>query len=174
MTQASPVHVHPPKIELFDIAARTNTDPKGFVRPVEIYREEPWGLYMGRHSDHPNFHYLESWVLPELGLRASKLYFNPGVTRNQDVYVDVGVFTRESATLWKSVDHYLDLLVRTGREVELVDVDELLAAHTTGLLDTAECQAAIANATAAIDGMAAHGHCMEAWLASRGMILTWR
>lgn len=174
MTQASTVHVHPPKIEYFDIAARTNTDPKGFVRPVEVYREEPWGLYMGRHSDHANFHYLESWVLPELSLRASKLHYNPGVDQWQDVYVDVGVFTRESATLYKSVDHYLDLLVRTGREVELVDVDELLAAHVDGLLDTTACQAAIQHATAAIDGMAAHGHSLEGWLASRGMTLTWR
>ena len=57
-------HIHRPKVETFDIAARTNVDPKGFVRPVEHYREEPWGLYMARHADHPRFHYLESWIIP--------------------------------------------------------------------------------------------------------------
>ncbi|NKX91102.1 DUF402 domain-containing protein [Nocardia coubleae] len=174
MTHASTVHVHPPKIELFDVAAKTNTDPKGFVRPVEVYREEPWGLYMGRHSDHASFHYLESWLLPSLSLRASKLWYNPGIEQWQDVYVDVGVFTRDSPTLWRSVDHYLDLLVRTGRDVRLVDIDELLAAQTDGLLDAEQAQAAIEHAVAAVDGIAAHGYSLEAWLATLGMTLTWR
>ncbi|MFD4441833.1 DUF402 domain-containing protein [Nocardia sp. NPDC058519] len=174
MTQASTVHVHPPKVEYFDVAAKTNTDPKGFVRPVEVYRVEPWGLYMGRHSDHAHFHYLESWVLPELSLRASKLHYNPGVDQWQDIYVDVGEFTRESPTLWRSIDHYLDLLVRTRRDVRLVDIDELLAAYADGLLDAQQCQAAIQHATAAIDGIAAHGYSLENWLSTFGMTLTWR
>lgn len=174
MTQASTVHVHPPKVEYFDIAARTNTDPKGFVRPVEVYREQPWGLYMARRSDHPNFHYLESWVLPEVSLRVTRFHHNPGVDRWQDIYVDIGEFTRESATLWRSIDHYLDLLVRTGRDVRLVDVDELLLAHADGLVDTAQAQAAIEHATAAIDGIAANGYSIETWLATLGMTLTWR
>ncbi|WP_336086802.1 DUF402 domain-containing protein [Nocardia sp. SSK8] len=174
MTQASTVHVHPPKVEYFDIAARTNTDPKGFVRPVEVYREEPWGLYMARHSDHPNFHYLESWIVPELSLRATVFGYNPGVEQWQDIYVDIGEFTRESPTLWRSIDHYLDVLVRTGRDVRLVDIDELLAANTGGQLTPAQCQAAIEHATAAIDGIAAHGYNLENWLAERGMTITWR
>ncbi|MFD3704844.1 DUF402 domain-containing protein [Nocardia sp. NPDC058658] len=174
MTQASTVHVHPPKVEYFDVAAQTNTDPKGFVRPVEIYREQPWGVYMGRHSDHVSFHYLESWILPELSLRASKLHYNPGIEKWQDVYVDVGAFTWESPTLIKGVDHYLDLLVRTGRDVRLVDVDELMAAHSAGLLDSAHCQTAIENATVAVDGIAANGYNFEDWLATLGMTLTWR
>ena len=29
--------------------------------------------------------------------------------------------------MWRSVDHYLDILVRTGQETELLDVDELAA-----------------------------------------------
>lgn len=174
MTQVSTVHVHPPKVEYFDIAARTNTDPKGFVRPVEVYREEPWGLYMGRESDHANFYYLESWVLPELSLRATKFQYNPGIEIWQDIYVDLGAFTRESPTLWRSIDHYLDLLVRTGRDVRLVDVDELLAANADGLLDAADCRSAIEHATAAVDGIAAHGYSLENWLTTLGMNLTWR
>ncbi|MFC4373142.1 DUF402 domain-containing protein [Nocardia halotolerans] len=174
MTQAATAHVHPPKVEYFDLAAQTNTDPKGFVRPVEVYQEQPWGLYMARHSDHPTFHYLESWLLPDLSLRASKLWYNPGIEQYQDIYVDVGSFTRQSETLWRSVDHYLDLLVQTGREVRLVDVDELLAAHADGLLDAADAQSAVEHAVRAIDGMAAHGHSLEPWLATLGVELTWR
>ena len=40
--------MHPPKHETFDLAGRTNTDPKGFVRAVDEYRLCPWGLYMAR------------------------------------------------------------------------------------------------------------------------------
>ena len=36
---------------VFDIADLTNTDPKGFIRAVERYHLEPWGLYMARSAD---------------------------------------------------------------------------------------------------------------------------
>ncbi|APA97644.1 hypothetical protein NS506_03594 [Nocardia seriolae] len=71
------------------------------------------------------------------------------------------------------MDHYLDLVVRQGREVELLDVDELLAAHAAGYLTLTEAQQAIESATATIDGIAAHGHNFEDWLASKGITLTW-
>ncbi|MGZ4561457.1 MAG: hypothetical protein ACXVXJ_10915, partial [Mycobacteriaceae bacterium] len=38
--------MHPPKVETFDVAAGTNTDPKGIVRAVDTYEVHPWGLYM--------------------------------------------------------------------------------------------------------------------------------
>src|SRR5680860_434709 len=75
--------VHPPKVELFDISERTNTDPKGFVRPVDVYLRRPWGLYMARPADHRQFHYLESWLLPSVGLRASIFHFNEDFKRDQ-------------------------------------------------------------------------------------------
>ena len=136
------VQVHPPKVETFDVAARTNTDPKGFVRKVDEYRVEPWGLYMARPSDHAKFHYLESWLLPELGLRASIFHFTPGNERDQNHYLDVGEFT-PGPQHWTSVDHYLDIVIRTGRGVELVDVDELLEAQLEGVLTTDESRRAV-------------------------------
>src|ERR1041384_8670863 len=36
-------HIHPPKVEFFDVAAMSNTDPKGFRRVVEHYRTEDIG-----------------------------------------------------------------------------------------------------------------------------------
>ena len=83
--------IHPPKHETFDLAARTNTDPKGIVRAVDVYTVEPWGLYMARPTPgRAQFHYLESWLLPSLGLRATVFHFNPGHERDQDFYLDVG------------------------------------------------------------------------------------
>ncbi|MFZ2173487.1 MAG: DUF402 domain-containing protein [Rhodococcus sp. (in: high G+C Gram-positive bacteria)] len=165
--------IHPPKVEYFDLLERTNTDPKGFVRPVDHYRVEPWGLYMARTADHPQFHYLESWLLPDLGLRTSIFHFTPYHQRDQDRYVDIGVFTR-GEHVWRSEDHYLDLVLRTGRDTELLDVDELMEAHKLGLLDTGTAKRAVLTAVTAIDAIAAHGYDLDRWLASLGMPIDWR
>ena len=72
-------HLHPPKVEFFDVAAMSNTDPKGFRRVVDEYRLEDWGLFMARRVDrHFQLTYVESWLLPELGLRVSRWQRKPG------------------------------------------------------------------------------------------------
>lgn len=168
-----PAHLHPIKVERFDVAAGTNTDPKGIERAVERYRVRPYGLYMGRTADHPQFDYLESWLLPDARLRVSIFHFRPGFDRDQDRYVDVGEFWREGE-VWHSRDHYLDLVVRTGRGTAVEDVDELFAAVAAGVIDTDDAERAVDTAFTAVDGIAAHGHDVDAWLAARGMPLEWR
>jgi predicted RNA-binding protein associated with RNAse of E/G family len=165
--------MHPPKVERFDVDAGTNTDPKGVVRAVDEYRVLPWGLYLARPADHDSFHYLESWILPGPGLRATVFHFSPGHVRDQDHYVDVGEYTREGA-VWHSVDHYLDLVVRTGVDTVLVDTDELLAAAAEGLLDPGTAELAVRRMVRAVDGIAAHGHDLVGWLSSEGMPISWR
>jgi hypothetical protein len=175
MTQATTTHIHRPKVEYFNVADFTNTDPKGNVRQVDRYRVHPWGLYMARVApDHPNFHYLESWLLPDLGLRATVFHFHPDYDGNQDYYLDIGDFGEVGPKLWKSVDHYLDILVRTGRETELLDADELLAAVADGLISQDDARRAIERSVTTIDGIASHNHSLEDWLASLGITLTWR
>lgn len=164
---------HPPKHETFDLDAHTNTDPKGFLRQVDEYRVEPWGLYMARPADHQRFHYLESWLLPALGLRVSVFHFTPGNEQEWEFYVDIGDFP-DGGRLWRSEDHYLDLLVSTGRGTELLDVDELLDAALAGLIDRRTADAAVHNAAFAIDGIAAHGHDLLAWLAAHGAPIRFR
>ena len=120
--------IHPPKHETFDLRARTNTDPKGIVRAVDDYTVRPWGLYLARPTPgRAQFHYLESWLLPSLGLRATVFHFSPGHERDHDYYLDVGEYTPGPA-VWSSEDHYLDLEVRTNVGLDLADVDELLDA----------------------------------------------
>lgn len=144
------------------------------MRAVDVYRVEPWGLYMARPTPgRPQFHYLESWLLPTAGLRASIFHFNPGHERDQDFYLDVGRFTA-GEHVWTSEDHYLDLVVRSGVGVELEDVDELLDAIRHHLLSTDDGERAIATATTAIDGLAQNKYELGDWLASLGMPLTWR
>jgi uncharacterized protein len=143
------------------------------VRAVDLYTERPWGLYLARPTPgREQFHYLESWLLPELGLRATIFHFNAGHERDQDYYLDVGRFTR-NGDLWTSEDHYLDLVVRTGRDVSLIDVDELMTAVQVGLLSPETADQAVHTATTAIDGLARNGYDLDRWMASRGMVLTW-
>jgi len=144
------------------------------VRAVDEYRVLPWGLYMARETPgRIQFHYLQSWLLPSLGLRANIFHFNPGYERDQDYYLDVGHIT-VGADRWQTEDHYVDLLVRTGRGTELADLDELLEAARMGLLSAEATEAALRRAFVAVDGLAAHGHDLNAWLAGSGMELSWR
>jgi predicted RNA-binding protein associated with RNAse of E/G family len=134
----------------------------------------PWGLYVARPTPgRAQFHYLESWLLPSLGLRATAFHFNSGHERDYDHYLDVGEFT-PSPDVWRSEDHYLDIEVRTGARANLTDIDELLDAVRHGLLTPKVGEQAVRRAVHAIDGLARHDYDLQRWLAAEGMDLTWR
>jgi uncharacterized protein len=144
------------------------------VRAVDEYAVHPWGLYLARPTPgRAQFHYLESWLLPSLGLRATVFHFNPGHERDHDYYLDVGEYT-PGQTRWQSVDHYLDIEVRTAEKARLADVDELLDAVRVGLLAPDVAESAVRRAVAAVDGLARNGYDLTRWLATHGMDLTWR
>ncbi|MGV9827529.1 DUF402 domain-containing protein [Gordonia sp. NPDC003429] len=158
--------IHPPKREVFDVPAMTNTDNKGFVREVDEYRETGFGLYMARPTpDHPRFFYLESWLLPGCGLRANIFHFMPGHRPGQRLYLDVGRFNGpDEHGRWHATDWYLDLVDVPGTPLEMIDVDELFEAHAAGLMSTIDCQEAVAIAARALVGAAEHGHDAQSWL----------
>jgi len=144
------------------------------VRPVDDYVLQPWGLYLARPTPgREQFHYLESWLLPALGLRATVFHVNPGHERGHDYYLDVGEYTPGDG-VWHSRDHYLDIEVRTGVGAELADVDELLEAVRGGQLTPEVAERAVRRAAAALDGLARNGYDLGRWLAGEGMNLTWR
>lgn len=166
--------MHGPKTEVFDLRTGTNTDPKGIVREVEVFTVRPWGLYMARPAPgRAQFHYLESWLLPTLGLRVTNFHFNPGHERDQDFYLDIGRYT-PGPDRWRAEDHYLDLVLRTGRDVALTDTDELVAAAGEGLLAGGDVERAIRTAVTTVDGLARHGYDLDRWLTGHGVTLTWR
>ncbi len=144
------------------------------MRPVDEYAVHPWGLYVARPTPgRAQFHYLESWLLPSLGLRATVFHFSPGHERDQDYYLDVGQYT-PGPEVWHSEDHYLDIVVRTGTSAALTDVDELLDAVRAGLLTPEDAERAVRHAVDAIDGLAGNGYDLSRWLAGKGMQLSWR
>ena len=144
------------------------------MRAVDEYIVTPWGLYMARPTPgRAQFHYLESWLLPSLGLRVSIFHFNPGHERDQDFYLDVGRYTA-GGQVWHSEDHYLDLVVRTGTSVEIEDVDELLTAVRQGLLTPETGEEAVRTALNAVEGLSRNGYDLHRWLSGNGLDLTWR
>jgi predicted RNA-binding protein associated with RNAse of E/G family len=164
--------VHPPKVEVFDIAAMTNTDPKGFVRVVDEYRVEDFGLYMARPVDgHPEISYFYSWLLPRLGLRVSRWGAHHDRGFDHDFYLDV--VDIETGPAWRTTDLYLDILVRTGHGQRLLDTDEALAALSAGWIDHEAAERAFLRAFHAADGIAAAGWRVEHWLADQGLPATW-
>ncbi|MDQ7805627.1 DUF402 domain-containing protein [Amycolatopsis sp. A133] len=166
--------LHPPKIEVFDPAARVNIDPKGIHREVEEFREEPFGLYLARPTPgRAQFHYLESWLVPRLGLRFTDFWFSPGHERDQDFYLDV-VRVRRDGPRWIATDLYVDIVLKDKLSLRVIDTDELLEAHAAGLVTAEDAQYALETTYAAVEGLAAHGYDLTAWLATLDITLTWR
>lgn len=165
---------HPPKLETFDVATRINTDPKGVQRAVERFRVTPFGLYMARPTPgRRQFHYLESWLLPELGLRITDFWFNPGHTRDQDFYLDV-VDVQSDGSVWRVTDLYLDLVLRDKRGIEVLDAEELIAAVQAKLLSEAAAHRALQTSFGTIAALAEHGYDLRGWLSARGIEPTWQ
>jgi predicted RNA-binding protein associated with RNAse of E/G family len=166
--------IHPPKTETFDIATGINTDPKGIAREIEEFRVEDFGLYVARPTPgRTQFSYLESWLLPGLGLRLTDFWFTPGHERDQDFYFDV-VSVEVTGKVWHTTDWYLDLALREGRGLEVLDTDELLAASTAGLVTPAQAGEALDIVYRTVEGLAAHGYRLHNWLSGLGIALTWR
>src|SRR5256885_16338024 len=120
--------MHPPKHETFDLRARTNTDPKGIVRAVDEYVVRPWGLYLARPTPgRAQFHYLESWLVPGLGLRFTDFWFTPGHERDQDFYLDV-VRVHRDGPRWVATDLYVDIGLKDKPSLRGIDHDALMYA----------------------------------------------
>ena len=166
--------MHPPKVSTFDVPGRVNIDNKGLARPVEEYRETPFGLYMSRAMvNRPTAAWMETWLLPDLGIAVTDWWWKPGHEREQDYYVDICEIVRDSGR-WVLTDHYLDIVVRNGLSAEVIDVDEFVAAVALGLLEPAAAEAAMHRTHHAVDALAAHDHDLDAWLATLGVVLDWR
>ncbi len=164
--------LHPVKQETFDTASKINTDPKGYLREVDTFRVTDFGLYMARGANHPQFGYLESWLLPELGLRANIFHYREGEEREQDFYFDVADIETDGE-VWRTRDLYVDLVSLTGNPIDVQDIDELAAATSAGFISAEEAEKAIDVTLNAVEGITRHGDDAMEWLRTLGIELTW-
>lgn len=174
MTTPPQPDLHPIKQETFDTAEAVNVDPKGFLRAVDTYTVTDFGLYMARGANHPRFGYLESWLLPQLGLRANVFHFREGVDARQDYYIDIAAIDADpERKVWHTRDLYVDLVSVTGEPVDVLDIDELAAACSAGLISAEEAERAIETTLRAVEGITRNGDDPMTWLRSLGIELTW-
>ncbi|WP_426718206.1 DUF402 domain-containing protein [Corynebacterium auriscanis] len=168
------IDLHPIKTETFDIANQINIDPKGNQRHVDRYEVNNGCLYMGRVADHPDFSYLESWLLPEHNLRVSRFHFREGFKPSQELYVDIALITQESthdSAVWTTRDLYVDLVSHNDGTWDLLDLDELGAAVESGYITAKEAATALITTQSAIDGISTQG--FAGWIESLGVVMTW-
>ncbi|WP_405180562.1 DUF402 domain-containing protein [Nocardia sp. NBC_01377] len=165
--------VRRPLVEYFDLADLTCTDSRGYITSVDRCHRESWGLYISRAADRPERRHTETWLLPDLGIRATREHTRPARFGKHDYRLDIGEFSEVTPKRWRATDLYLDVVVRQGRPAELHGAEQLLAAHAAGFLDAAGARRAFDRATKVVDGCASHEHDLEQWLASEGIVLTW-
>jgi predicted RNA-binding protein associated with RNAse of E/G family len=174
VASAPPAPTHGPKVEIFDVESHLNIDNKGFVRSVADYRMLPFGLYMSREVvARESASWLESWILPKLGLRVSRWAWNRGFAEDYDFYIDI-VDVEPGGPRWRATDLYLDITVKTGAASVLLDVEEFLDAVRLGLLPVALAARALDASHRALAGLARYGNDLHAWLESEGVTLAWR
>lgn len=160
----------PVKTERHDVAARQHHTNTG-VRAVQLYREHPHGLFVARDFvAHPRIRHWQAHLLPEAGLVVCRYGFHG--PREHDFHLDVATVTREG-DLWTVRDHYLDVIVHDGAAAEIVDTDELLAAHHAGFIGMPELLHAVAAAHRVLSGLARARYDLGAWLAGEGLALEW-
>ncbi|MEQ7127804.1 DUF402 domain-containing protein [Actinopolymorpha sp. B11F2] len=165
--------IHPPHVTCWDVADGRNVDRQGVERRLDDWRVTEVGLYVAvTVPEHPRVQSLQSWLLPDRGLRITAFAWRPQLERDYDYYIDVCDVTVDG-TRWKSVDHYLDIIVRTGREARVEDADEFVAAVLAGHLGAADAQRALEVSYRTLTGLAAHGFHLDAWLDTLGITLRW-
>lgn len=158
------------KIERHDTLRHEHHTRTG-TRPVEVYREHANGLYVARpFIAHPRIRAWQAHLLPQLGVQLCRYDFHG--EREHDYYLDIASITREGP-VWSVRDHYLDLIVWDGLSAEIVDTDELLAAHAAGLISTPEMHAAVEGAHRVLHGLAQSRYSVADWLAAQGLQLFW-
>ncbi|MBB6097048.1 hypothetical protein HNR42_000462 [Deinobacterium chartae] len=164
--------MHAIKTERHETSAYRHHTNTG-VRRVEEYRVHNAGLFVARpFEDHPNIRYWQAHLLPEQGLVVCR--YTPHEGRWWcDYYIDIARIHREGDT-WAVRDLYLDVAVFEGRAAQILDTDEFRAACCGGLLPPEEAMWAVETAHGLINGLACHSYRLEAWLAERGLHLSWR
>lgn len=160
----------PVKTERHDVLARLHHTNTG-VRPVHTYREHPHGLFVARDFvAHPRIRHWQANLLPALGLVVCRYDFHG--PREHDYYIDIATITR-SGDLWSVRDHYLDVIVHDGIAAEIVDTEELLAAHGAGFIGDGELHHAVATAHRVLSGLARARYNVPEWLGEQRVEVEW-
>lgn len=166
------IDLHPVKTETFALDSQVNVDPKGISRPVDTFRVQRGALYMARPADHPRFHYVESWLIPELHIRVTRYQFRESITPPYALYVDIASVDSSHPRRWVTHDLYVDVTTHADGQIRVHDLHELSAAMAARFITQSEAELALDATQRVLDGIARHGT-LERWLTAQGYPLPW-
>ena len=75
--------------------------------------------------------------------------------------------------MWRTRDLYVDLVTVQGEAVDVLDIDELAAATSAGLISAEDAERAIDATLNAVEGITRHDDDAMEWLRAQGIELTW-
>ena len=75
--------------------------------------------------------------------------------------------------MWTTRDLYVDLVSNTGEPIDVLDIDELAAATSAGLISAEEAERAMERTLTAVEGITRYGDDAMAWLRTLGIELSW-
>jgi predicted RNA-binding protein associated with RNAse of E/G family len=144
--------------------------------PADTYQVHEHGLYWALPlPDGPEakVKYIRAHLLPKLGIQVCRFEWWRGHPYGgYDYYLDI-IEAEVSGDVWTVRDYYLDLLVWEGERAVIHDSDEYLAALEAALLSRHEAAHALTVAHATLNGLGECGYSLSAYLASRGIVLSW-
>ena len=161
---------HPIKVERHDVRGMRHHTNTG-TRSVQTYRETGHGLFVAREFvAHPRIRHWQAHLIPALNVVVCRYEFHG--RREHDYHLDIAQISREGE-VWTVRDLYLDILLHDGLMAEIVDTDELLAAHDHGLIDGREMHCAVTVAHATLAALARARYSLRDWQAGQGLELEW-
>ena len=128
--------------------------------------------YANDVPDHPKLIHVETHLLPTLDLAVTRFVYRPEVPAPPRFYIDMAAI-EPGPDFWTVRDLYLDVVVSSGGTPKLLDSDEYAEAVFEGHLTPDEQRRALFSAERVVNGLFAHGHRLEAWLASLDIHLDW-
>ncbi|WP_448859149.1 DUF402 domain-containing protein, partial [Corynebacterium propinquum] len=79
----------------------------------------------------------------------------------------------ETTRAWHTRDLYVDIVSLTGKQVDVLDIDELAEATAEGLISAEDAEHAIEATLRAVEGITRHDDNVLAWLDSLNIPISW-
>ena len=143
--------ITPQLVDVVDTVTAVRSYSSGTARQLRICQEERWGLRTECPTPEDPFYDSEvTWLLPDMNLRLTHRRTRSRHARGgPSELTAVRVF--HDGRYWRTTDLLLGLAAPGGTSARIVRSEEF----------------------AAVDGIAAAGHDVDAWLAGQGFPVTW-
>lgn len=158
--------------EVIDVFSSQRRHPSGAVHQLDACHVERWGLALrGPTADTEDAASEVTWLLPDLGLRLTKLrprrrHSRPGPTRLTATRIE------HDTRSWMSTDLLLGLEIDDRARARIAQYEEFAAAVSSGLIRLSEADFALRTVHRTLEEISLHRD-INQWLAHRGIFDMW-